>query len=156
MKVAQFAIKQKHLDEDLFSCVTEEINSTSLNERVNILYFLEALCREARRSGALSYVDMVEKDIDAIVEAVAPSNRDGSANIGTVRQVMGHFRDGDLLQKTTIERVESSLANREVSEGAADSQVESVFSKEDILKRMDQDRERVRGSFNSIKNCSKW
>jgi len=58
-----------------------------MNVRANIMYFLEHLCDMAQRDGHIEFIKMVKRDIYAIVDAVAPSDGSGAANVKVVRKV---------------------------------------------------------------------
>jgi len=64
----------------------------SMNNRANIMYFIEHLCDMAQRENHLNFVRMVQKDIFQIVDAVAPSDGAGAANVKVVRKVRFQFR----------------------------------------------------------------
>jgi len=51
------------------------------------MYFLEHLCDMAQRDGHIEFIKMVKRDIYAIVDAVAPSDGSGAANVKVVRKV---------------------------------------------------------------------
>ena len=59
----------------------------SMNNRANIMYFIEHLCDMAQRENHLNFVRMVQKDIFQVVDAVAPSDGAGAANVKVVRRV---------------------------------------------------------------------
>lgn len=63
-----------------------------MNNRANIMYFIEHLCDMAQRENHLNFVRMVQKDIFQIVDAVAPSDGAGAANVKVVRRVGFHSR----------------------------------------------------------------
>ena len=112
IRLAQFAIKQQHLDEDLFSCVIEELHSSTPNNRVTILYFLEALARECRKAGVSSYLSMLKTEFESIIETVASEDREGAANVVPVKQVLQHFKEGGLLEDALLDKVNASLSRR--------------------------------------------
>lgn len=60
-----------------------------MNNRANIMYFIEHLCDMAAREGHHDYVRMMQRDILRIVDAVAPEDGSGAANVKVVRMV-GH------------------------------------------------------------------
>ena len=69
-----------------------------MNNRANIMYFIEQLCDMAQREGDNEFIRMVQRDILRIIDAVAPSNGSGAANVKVVRRVnrddgamFGHF-----------------------------------------------------------------
>lgn len=58
-----------------------------MNTRANIMYFVEHLCDTANKEGHDDYVRMMQRDILRIVDAVAPEDGSGAANVKVVRKV---------------------------------------------------------------------
>ena len=58
-----------------------------MNNRANIMYFIEHLCEVAQRENHLDFVRMMQRDILRVVDAVAPSDGSGAANVKVVRRV---------------------------------------------------------------------
>ncbi len=58
-----------------------------MNNRANIMYFIEHLCDMAQRENHPNFVRMMQKDILMVVDAVAPSDGSGAANVKVVRRV---------------------------------------------------------------------
>ena len=58
-----------------------------MNTKANIMYFVEQFLQLASKDGQDSYVRMMERDIIRVVDAVAPDDGTGSANVGVVRKV---------------------------------------------------------------------
>lgn len=58
-----------------------------MNNRANIMYFIEHLCDLAQREGHVEFVRMMERDIVRVIDAVAPSDGSGAANVKVVRRV---------------------------------------------------------------------
>lgn len=58
-----------------------------MNNRANIMYFIEHLCDMAVRENHQAYVGMMQRDILRIVDAVAPEDGSGAANVKVVRKV---------------------------------------------------------------------
>lgn len=52
------------------------------------MYFIEHLCDFAQRENHLEFVNMMQRDIVRIIDAVAPSNGSGAANIKVVKKVL--------------------------------------------------------------------
>jgi len=61
-----------------------------MNNRANIMYFIEHLCDLSTRENHPDYVRMVQRDILRIIDAVAPSDGSGAANVKVVRRVGHH------------------------------------------------------------------
>ncbi|KAI4148488.1 MAG: hypothetical protein LQ341_001555 [Variospora aurantia] len=85
-KAAHYALKYRDMDEDLHSCILEQLERNSMNNRANIMYFIEHLCDMAQRENHLNFVRMMQKDILMVVDAVAPSDGSGAANVKVVRR----------------------------------------------------------------------
>lgn len=52
------------------------------------MYFIEHLCDMAAREGHQDYVRMMQRDILRVVDAVAPEDGSGAANVKVVRKVL--------------------------------------------------------------------
>ena len=55
------------------------------------MYFIEHLCDMAQRENHLDFVRMMQRDILRVVDAVAPSDGSGAANVKVVRRVGSTF-----------------------------------------------------------------
>ena len=86
IKLSQFALKHRALHEDLYSCILEELPVTTLNDKVNIFYFLGTLVEQSEKAKFRPYGDMVRRDLDRIVSDVAPADG-GAANITAAMKV---------------------------------------------------------------------
>lgn len=58
------------------------------------MYFLEQLCDLAQREGHTKFIDMVQRDILHIIDAAAPADGSGAANVKVVRKVSGMALSG--------------------------------------------------------------
>jgi hypothetical protein len=58
-----------------------------MNTRANIMYFIEHFLDMASKDGHLEYVGMMQRDIIRVVDAVAPDDGSGAANVKVVRKV---------------------------------------------------------------------
>jgi CTD kinase subunit gamma len=63
-----------------------------MNNRANIMYFIEHLADMAAREGHHDYVRMMQRDILRIVDAVAPEDGSGAANVKVVRKASHSFQ----------------------------------------------------------------
>jgi CTD kinase subunit gamma len=151
-----FVLKNHDLEEDLYSCVLEELDKSSLNARLNIFYFLEALCENPDASSRVNYSTWMCRDIQVIVDKVVPSNNVGVVNVSPSRHIVENlYRKGLLsvekyenvvkLLKSREELLESSKVIANVQDTTAyDSTGSLELSNKDILRRMDEDRERTK------------
>jgi CTD kinase subunit gamma len=58
-----------------------------MNTRANIMYFIEHFLELAQKDGHKDYVRMMQRDIIRVVDAVAPDDGSGAANVKVVRRV---------------------------------------------------------------------
>jgi CTD kinase subunit gamma len=57
-----------------------------MNTRANIMYFIEHFLEMAAKDGYREYVHMMQRDIIRVVDAVAPDDGSGAANVKVVRK----------------------------------------------------------------------
>lgn len=84
-----------------------------MNNRANILYFLEALADLSNSSGHPDYVRMMQRDILRIVDAVAPEDGSGAANIKVVQKVLTNFANKGYLEHQTVGEIDELLRERD-------------------------------------------
>lgn len=116
-KAANFALKHAEYSEDLHSCILEQLEKNSMNNRANIMYFLPALCDAAKSAGESSYIRMMERDILRIIDLVAPDDGSGVANLKVVRQVLQLLQDKQVLEHRTVAELEECIASRDNGTG---------------------------------------
>ncbi|KAI0199541.1 CTD kinase subunit gamma CTK3-domain-containing protein [Astrocystis sublimbata] len=114
-KAAQYALKFKDMDEDLHSCILEQLEKTNMNTRANIMYFIEHLLEMASREKHNDYVRMMQRDIIRVVDAVCPENGSGAANVKVVRKVLQGLQVKSVLLEQTVVEIESCLKARDTS-----------------------------------------
>ncbi|GAA5960077.1 hypothetical protein JCM8115_004524 [Rhodotorula mucilaginosa] len=158
-KVAAFALKHAaKCSDDIWDCYLDEIGAVSLNGRVNLLYLLDALLdKEGPKLvtrgvtgsvvGQGSYRALAERDLAKVVANVVPETREGVLNWMSTHQLLRSWRQRRLLDIATLDQVISELEQRKNSlHAAASSDAESSsiesFSRNDILRRIEDDRER--------------
>ncbi|QSZ31401.1 hypothetical protein DSL72_000966 [Monilinia vaccinii-corymbosi] len=112
-KTAQYALKYRDMDEDLHSCILEQLERNSMNNRANIMYFIEILCDMASKEGHDDYVRMIQRDILRVVDAVAPEDGSGAANVKVVRKVLQGLQQKSFLLAQTVTEIEECLKERD-------------------------------------------
>ncbi|KAL2056106.1 hypothetical protein ABVK25_003749 [Lepraria finkii] len=174
-KAAHYALKYRDMDEDLHSCILEQLERNSMNNRANIMYFIEHLCDMAQRENHIEFVRMMQRDILRVVDAVAPSDGSGAANVKVVRRVLAGLQQKSILLPDTVLEIEAGLAERDTGAGAGNalspispnpkatlqhsestssSKINGVgftrLDKRQIEQRIDEDRERHKRLRESI------
>ncbi|KAI8635043.1 CTD kinase subunit gamma CTK3-domain-containing protein [Xylariaceae sp. FL1651] len=114
-KAAQYALKYKDMDEDLHSCILEQIEKTNMNTRANIMYFIEHLLEMASKERHNDYVRMMQRDIIRVVDAVCPEDGSGAANVKVVRKVLQGLKNKYILLEQTVIELEGCLKERDTS-----------------------------------------
>lgn len=95
------------------------------------MYFIEHLCDMAQRENQQDFVRMMQQDILRVVDAVAPSDGSGAANVKVVRrvglnhmrsiikslnghiQVLGGLQQKSILTADTVFEIEACLKERD-------------------------------------------
>ncbi|EEH22932.1 hypothetical protein PABG_05143 [Paracoccidioides brasiliensis Pb03] len=112
-KAAHYALKYRDMDEDLHSCILEQLEMNSMNNRANIMYFIEHLCDMASKENHLEFVRMIQRDILRVVDAVAPSDGSGAANVKHVRRVLNGLQAKSYLSADAVREIDACLKERE-------------------------------------------
>ncbi|SPO01155.1 related to CTD kinase subunit gamma [Cephalotrichum gorgonifer] len=112
-KAAQYALRYKDMDEDLHSCIVEQLEQNrNMNTRANIMYFIEQFLQSARKDGHENYVRMMQRDIIRVVDAVAPDDGTGSANVKVIRRVLSGLCTKGFFQDELVTEIEECLRDR--------------------------------------------
>ncbi|KAF2449057.1 hypothetical protein P171DRAFT_429003 [Karstenula rhodostoma CBS 690.94] len=162
-RAAIFALKNRSMDEDLHSCILEQLETSTLNTRANIMYFIETLTSLAKQEGALEFVRMMQRDILRVVDAVVPGDGSGAANVRVVRKVLSGLGEKGVLMKDTVVELEDILKEREREGGEGNLFVSAGgdegtprrgngvrLDKRQIEQRIEEDRERHKRARESI------
>ncbi|KAF9569992.1 hypothetical protein EC968_002351 [Mortierella alpina] len=141
-KVGNFAMRNRNLYEDLYSCIIEELEQTSsINARMNIFYVLDSICHQSHKAGFPGYMELIQRNLPTIIDCVTPSGPKGNVNVAGTKKILETWRNKKLFPGSVIDTVEEPLLSRELGANAPMT-TETGFTKDDILKRMDEDRER--------------
>jgi CTD kinase subunit gamma len=95
-----------------------------MNNRANILYFIEHFCEMATKEGHLPYVRMIQRDILRVVDCVAPADGSGAANVKHVRRVLNGLQSKEILSAETIAEIDAGLKDRETHPAHLDLEAE--------------------------------
>ncbi|KAI1921627.1 hypothetical protein LOZ58_005636 [Ophidiomyces ophidiicola] len=112
-KAAHYAIKHRDMAEDLHSCILEQLEKNNMNIRANIVYFIEHLCDVATKENHLEFVQLIQRDVLRIVDAVAPADGSGAANVKHVRRVLNGLQSKEILSTDAVSEIDACLRERE-------------------------------------------
>ncbi|PHH82765.1 hypothetical protein CDD82_4930 [Ophiocordyceps australis] len=118
-KAAQYAIRFKDMDEDLHSCILEQLERNNMNTRANIMFFIEHFL-DVAKEGHSDYVRMMQRDIIRVVDAVAPDDGSGAANVKVVRKVLQGLQIKGYLEPQAVSQIEDVLREREINDDDLD------------------------------------
>ncbi|GAA6031950.1 hypothetical protein JCM8097_003357 [Rhodosporidiobolus ruineniae] len=156
-KVASFALKHaSRASDDIWDCYLDEIATANLNSRVNLLYLVDALLdKEGPKVGVKgaagsvvgtgSYRALVERDLAKVIKHVVPETREGVLNWMSTYQVLRSWKTRRMLDADVLDAVTAELEERKAALHAGsfdDSTAFANFSRNDILRRIEDDRER--------------
>ncbi|KAK4180025.1 CTD kinase subunit gamma CTK3-domain-containing protein [Triangularia setosa] len=111
-KAAQYALKHKEMGEDLHSCILEQLEKNNMNTRANIMYFIEHFLDMANKEGHTEYLGMMQRDIIRVVDAVAPEDGTGIANVKVARKVLQALSSKSFLDAELASQIEEVLKDR--------------------------------------------
>lgn len=153
----QFMLKHDEVQEDLYSCILQELAASSINTRLNIFGFLNSLCENLINKygdpADHNYCIWLNRDFVEIVRHTVPDDLpDGHLNIGPTLDLLQHsgcFRQ--LIHPDTVQAAAALLQSQQQQEHATTRSPTPVqMSREQILRRMDEDRERAKRAKESI------
>ncbi|CAO3651111.1 unnamed protein product [Mucor hiemalis] len=140
-KVANYAMRHRRLSEDLYSCLIEQLEQASYNARLNIIYVLDAIFSASQKSRYTAYNDLTRPDLPRIIHAVVAGGPKGVLNIPNTQKIIRNWKRKEYFDVKDLEEAEKPLLEQESSADPTQTNTDS-FSREDVLRRMEEDRER--------------
>jgi CTD kinase subunit gamma len=147
-KITSFAIRNKQHYNDLYRCLIEVLEQANVHQRANLLFVIDALARCAHEHEEITrlvghfegYKACIKPDVFTIISCVVMDTDGGRVNAHGATKVLGKWLKGGIFDEEVLKD-----ATTYVESMAGDvHQVETVGgSKTDILRRMEEDRERV-------------
>jgi CTD kinase subunit gamma len=128
-----------------------------MNNRANIMYFIEHLCELAIKENHPPYVRMMQRDILRVVDSVVPPDGTGAANVKHVRHVLNGLQAKEVLTVERVAEIDAALKDRESDPSHLDLEHEEGteegsklktekpqlrLDKKQIEQRIEEDRER--------------
>ena len=87
----------------------------NMNVRANIMYFIEHFLDMANKDGHGDYIRMMQRDIIRVVDAVAPDDGSGAANVKVVRRVLQGLQSKNYLEAQAVSEIEEVLKERDTA-----------------------------------------
>ena len=87
-----------------------------------MMYFIEQFCEMATKENHLPYVRMLQRDILRVVDAAAPADGSGAANVKHIRRVLLGLQTKEILSAETVAEIDASLKEREAHQAHFDGE----------------------------------
>lgn len=149
----QFMLKHDEVQEDLYSCILQELAASSINTRLNIFGFLNSLCENLINKyndpKNHNYCIWLNRDFVEIIQKTVPEDHDdGLLNLGPTLDLIS--KTGCFNQLIHADALDAAISflNKRKQEPMGTAPVQ--MSREQILRRMDEDRERAKRAKESI------
>ncbi|KAG9291156.1 hypothetical protein G9A89_013028 [Geosiphon pyriformis] len=133
-----FAICHRVHCEDLFSCINESLEEAKVIHRLNYLNLYDYMTEASLWKKFTGYTDLIRQNLAGIVANIVPEGAEGRLNIANTRKVLSIWREKGYHPDAVIDAAEQVLREREQSSPPVTA---TTFRKEEILKRMEYDRE---------------
>ncbi|KAJ3089655.1 hypothetical protein HK102_005841 [Quaeritorhiza haematococci] len=143
-KVATFAMDYKHFHEELYGCILDFIlaQCPPLN-RIAPLYVLDFICQASCKQRFDGYLSLLRKDLLNVFAAATEDQ--GVANIVHVKKVLNNWKNKRIFSESQLKESEQLLTSRDGNKNGDDKasrQSSTNITKNDIVKRIEEDRER--------------
>ncbi|TYJ53026.1 hypothetical protein B9479_006356 [Cryptococcus floricola] len=145
-KGTAFAIKYgSRCGEDLWECIIEQTGKGTLNTRINVFYFLDSLLAESIALGPSEtpYQELVTKNLQQLIDNVVPDTTSGILNLKSTKQILESWRLRRVIEPGVVEGVLEVMEGRKYETVPNNKRNhEHAFSRNEIVRRMEEDRER--------------
>ncbi|KOS13134.1 hypothetical protein Malapachy_1534 [Malassezia pachydermatis] len=150
-KIVSFALKYANkCPDDIWDCIVTECSKASANTRINVLFMLDAFLADDFQTSPAEvavYRTLAVRDLPAIVDLVVPEGSwDAVINGGSTKQILSSWQSKHIFDQALLNRLINTTEARVSSIREGDSGHDlpplAQVSRADILRRMDEDRER--------------
>ncbi|KAL7754463.1 hypothetical protein RI367_000444 [Sorochytrium milnesiophthora] len=129
-------------------------HARSVNDRMNLFYLCDHICMMSLKAGVQDYTHCVVRDLKKIVALVCPPDGMGNVNVPNVRKILTSWRRKNVLSQGQFDYFDQKLTRRDSDRRSAGSRGRDQFSKQEIVRRMEEDRERVWAQTLSLATCT--
>ncbi|KAJ2780257.1 hypothetical protein H4R18_003569 [Coemansia javaensis] len=144
-RAVAFALRSAEMADDLFECVSEKLEKLHVPPRLNVLLVVDGILGGRGGAAGPAWHDLVCKDVVRLVQAVVPETPGGDSNVAQTRKVAAGWRRRGVFDAATLDRIDRLLEARAGAGGGgggAPAAAETGMRNQDILKRIEEDRER--------------
>ncbi|KAJ2276685.1 hypothetical protein J3F81_001276 [Coemansia sp. RSA 371] len=130
-RVSSFALKNSSLADDLFECINEKLTKMPVPPRLNILLMLDGILKQNT-----PWTSLIERNVVRLVAHTTPKDDPrGDANVVQTRKLVDGWRRKHTFSQRILDEMDERLVGRK-------SMGEGGMRHQDILKRIEEDRER--------------
>lgn len=134
-----FALRHNKYYEDLYRCILEVMEKASIASRMNLFYFLDSLCAKSKKNDFTKYLEYIQRDLKNIVVDLVCERDEGCFNLINTLKVLKSWKEKNYIEISVIENAEKFLLEWK---GEKNYPPKLKFPKPDIIKRIEEDRER--------------
>ncbi|CAJ0833414.1 7669_t:CDS:2 [Entrophospora sp. SA101] len=66
-KCVKYAIQNKGCYEDLYRCILEVMDQSTILPRLNLLYFIDALLESSKSINFKGYIELIKQDLNKLI-----------------------------------------------------------------------------------------
>jgi len=156
------AVDATHEEADLWECILEELGEkASINTKINLFYMLDSLLAASAANEMPAWKAFVARDLEKVVALTVPRDvGEGVLNRMSAMQVLDSWKTRRLFPSARLDALLDSLrhasfastsvpasttgeaAAAAAAAAAAQTKTATTFSRNDILRRIEDDRER--------------
>jgi len=148
------AVDATHEEADLWECILEELGEkASINTKINLFYMLDSLLAASAANEMPAWKAFVARDLEKVVALTVPRDvGEGVLNRMSAMQVLDSWKTRRLFPSARLDALLDSLRHASfasasvpasiIGEAPAQTKTATTFSRNDILRRIEDDRER--------------
>ncbi|KAI8843832.1 CTD kinase subunit gamma CTK3-domain-containing protein [Chytriomyces cf. hyalinus JEL632] len=122
----------------MYACIRERLAATPTLNRLHLLYVIDAICHKSARIKHRAFIDMVERELNDIMRLVVPDAN--PVNAAQVLRYLARWKAKALFPESELTPIETRI--NALSLKAASIVPEKTFTKSEIMKRIEEDRDR--------------
>ncbi|CAG8561085.1 5484_t:CDS:1 [Diversispora eburnea] len=136
-----FALRHNKYYEDLYRCIMEVMQKATIASRMNLFYFLDSLCAKSKKADFTKYLEYIQRDLKKIVVDLVCERDEGCFNLINTLKVLKSWKEKNYIEISVIENAEKFLLEWK---GEKNYPPRLKLPKTDIIKRIEEDRERAK------------
>ncbi|CAJ0769136.1 14464_t:CDS:1, partial [Entrophospora sp. SA101] len=107
-KCVKYAIQNKGCYEDLYRCILEVMDQSTILPRLNLLYFIDALLESSKSINFKGYIELIKQDLNKLILDVT-SGPNGIINVSNTRRILLSWKKKRYFDKKVLDEAEKLL-----------------------------------------------